>query len=169
MTSTQKCEENPYYIPQLYVEGAKSREYLVEKSDKLFTRVKECSTKPCYGKVIYGSTLEDIIDILSKRVVKSFIVVLPPDYRRGLLVKQGSIVEPIPVEGVRTQVAVCEGEKISVGGDVGFVATSKREFRRIKSHVSGLVVYIYSSPESRPERNIVFIAPEESVENVRIE
>ncbi len=162
------CDTNPYHIPQLYVEGLSSDEYLVEENGVL-RRSKECpENAKCYGKAIYGVIVDEIIDLLAKKAKKSFVVVLPPDYNRGLLVEKGSYLEPLPVEGVRTFVSTCEGEKIAVDTIVGVTATGKREIRKIRSHVEGIVVYVYSSPETRPEKNIVFIAPEESVKYVQI-
>jgi hypothetical protein len=155
-------------VPRLYIEGLDSDEYLVLE-DGVARAVRECSGGRCFGKTIYGTVLDEIVDLVSKRVLRSFIVVLPPDYREGLLVEKGSSVEPIPLEGVRVAFEVCEGSRVSIDDTLGFIATRKREVRHIRSHVEGIVVYIYSSPYSRPDRNIVLIAPEEEVRRVRVE
>ena len=76
--------------------------------------------------------------------------------------------EPIPLDGIRVALEACEGDRVEPGSTLGFVVTGKREVRHIRSHVGGVVVYIYSSPYSRPERNIVFIAPPDSVKEVEI-
>jgi hypothetical protein len=161
------CARSPYHIPQLYVEGLEGEEYLVLEDGEA-RRSRECSGGRCFGKAIYGTLLDEIVDLVSKKALRSFIVVLPPDYREALLVEKGAHLEPVPLEGVRVAFEICEGSRVSVDSTLGFVATRKREVRHIRSHVEGIVVYIYSSPYSRPDRNIVLIAPEEAVRRVRV-
>ena len=167
-TAESPCSRSPYHIPRLYVEGLESDEYLELVGDEA-RPVKRCSgAGRCFGKAIYGTLLDEIIDIVGKKATRSFIVVLPPEYREGLLVEKGTHVEPIPLEGIRVAFEVCEGSRIDVDSTLGFVATRKREVRHIRSHVPGVVVYIYSSPYSRPDRNIVMVVPEEAVRRVRV-
>jgi len=170
MIDTEFCEKNPYLIPQLYIKDLSSEEYLVKTGSNTYKRSKNCAEgRECYGKSIYGIALDEVVDLVSKRARRAFVVVLPPQYKLGILIKENSYIEPIPVEGMRTHVAVCEGSKIDVGDTIGYTSTRKHEFRRVKSHVSGVVVYVYSSPESRPEKNIIFIAPKEAVSLVSIQ
>ncbi len=168
MVAETPCERSPYYIPRLYVEGLPGDEYLVLE-DGSARRSRECPEGArCFGKATYGVLLDEIIDIVEKKARRSFIVVLPPDYTQGLLVEKGSHVEPIPMEGVRVAFEICEGSRVDVDSTLGFVATRKREVRHIRSHVPGVVVYIYSSPYSRPDRNIVMVVPEEEVRRVHV-
>ncbi len=168
MTGAETCTGSPYLIPRLYVEGMQSDEYLI-LLDSVARVSGSCTGGRCFGKAIYGVVLDDIVDIVAKRSVRSFIVVPPPDYKEGLLVEAGSHLEPIPVEGVRTSFEVCEGSEVKRDDTVAFASTRKQEVRRIISHVDGVVVYIYSSPVGGVERSIVFIAPKEVVRRVRIE
>jgi len=167
-TAESRCARSPYHVPRLYVEGLRSDEYL-ELEDGAARRVERCAAPRCFGKAIYGSVLDEIVDLLSKKARRGFIVVLPPDYREALLVEKDTQLEPIPMEGARVAFEICEGDRVSVDDTLGFVATRKREVRHVRSHVEGLVVYIYSSPYSRPDRNIVLLAPEEAVRRVRVE
>ncbi len=160
---------NPYITPRLYIEGLESNEYLVEVEPGVFRRSAECPEgRRCFGKTVYGVTLDEIMDLLGKRVKRSFIV--EPGEPRGeaILVEAGAHAEPIPVEGSRTVIEVFEGDKVSAGDVVGLVVTRKYELRKIRSHVDGVVVYIYSSPTGPPDENIVFISPDEHVKKVRI-
>ena len=159
------CKENPYYIPQLFIKDITSSEYLVlDENRARARRARECKEgSECFGKTVYGVVLDEIIDIVEKSVVKSFIVVLPPQYTKALFLKEGSHVEPIPLEGVRVSLEVCEGDKVDKNSTIGYVSTRKWEFRHIRSHVEGVVVYIHYSPYGGVERNIVFIAPEKEV------
>lgn len=168
MTGEAACAGSPYLIPRLYVEGMKSSEYLA-LSNGVARASSSCMGRRCFGKAIYGVVLDEIADIVVKKAVRSFIVVPPPDYREGLLVEEGSHLEPIPVEGVRVSFEVCEGSEVERDDTIAFVSTRKHEVRRVRSHVAGVVVYIYSSPASGVERSIVFIAPREVVKRVRIE
>ncbi|RUM47260.1 MAG: DUF2118 domain-containing protein [Hyperthermus sp.] len=162
------CLQHPYMIPRLYVEGVKSSEYLVAYNHDYLEAAGTCPAKAkCYGKVIYGS-YNGIYDLIEKKAVRSFIVVFPPAYSEGIVVEEGTHLEPIPVEGVRVALEVCEGKSVSIGDTIALVATRKREVRRIRSHVDGIVVYVYSSPTGGIERDIVFIAPREAVRNVRV-
>ncbi|HIQ23757.1 MAG TPA: DUF2118 domain-containing protein [Pyrodictium delaneyi] len=166
---TPECHKSPYLIPQLFIEGLESDEYLVLEGTKA-RRAEACPHGlRCFGKAIYGVELDSIVDIVAKRCTRSFIVVLPPDYRRGFLIEAGSYLEPIPLEGMRVALEVCEGSKVGVEDTLGFVATRKFEVRHIRSHVEGIIVYIYSSPESGPDRNIVLVAPEEVIEKIEIQ
>jgi len=168
-TPESRCAETPYHIPRLYIEGLESEEYLVLEDGGEARLSRSCSGGPrCFGKAIYGVSLEELVDLVSKRATRSFIVLLPPDYHRGLLVEKGSHVEPIPLNGIRVVLEACEGDRVEPGSTLGFTVTGKREVRHIRSHVSGVVVYIYSSPYSRPERNIVFVVPEEEVREVHV-
>lgn len=164
------CKEHPYYIPQLFIKDTTSSEYLVlGENGTRARRARDCKEGgECFGKTVYGVVLDEIIDIVEKRVVKSFIVVLPPQYTKALLLREGSHVEPIPIEGVRVSLEVCEGDKVDKNSTVGYVATRKWEFRHIRSHVEGVVVYIHYSPYGGIERNIVFIAPEEEVTYINV-
>ncbi len=164
------CKEHPYYIPQLFIKNATSSEYLVlSENGTRARRVRDCKEDSrCFGKAVYGVVLDEIIDIVEKKVVKSFIVVLPPQYTKALLLRENSRVEPIPIEGVRVSLEVCESDKVDKNSTVGYVATRKWEFRHIRSHVKGIVVYIYYSPYGGIERNIVFIAPEEEVTYINV-
>ncbi|ABM80401.1 DUF2118 domain-containing protein [Hyperthermus butylicus] len=169
MESGEKsCHRSPYHIPRIYIEGIGSDEYL-ELVDSTARRTDRCSGRRCFGKAIYGTLLDEIADLLAKKATRSFIVVLPPDYRKGLLVEAGSYLEPVPLEGMRVVIHVCEGDRVEEGSTLGFIATRKFEVRHIRSHVEGVVVYIYSSPEGPPDRNIVFIAPEEVVQTVTVQ
>ena len=166
----ESCVKSPYSIPQLYVEGVVSDVFL-EVRDGVGEVTSRCSNEKdtiCLGKQVYGSTI-DFIDLVEKRVTKSFVVVLPPEYNTGLFVRRGSAVEPIPVEGIRVALEVCEGVKVKKWDTLGVVLTRKREMRRIKTHVAGIVVYIYSSPIGEREEDIVIIAPAEVVKYIRIQ
>ena len=163
------CYKSPYLIPQLFIEGLDSDEFLVLR-DSIAKRSIECPKDAiCFGKAIYGVELDSIVDLVAKKCTRSFIVVLPPDYRRGLLIEAGSYVEPIPLEGMRVAIEVCEGSKVSIEDTIGFIATRKFEVRHIRSHVEGVIVYIYSSPESGPDRNIVLVAPREVVKEIEVQ
>jgi hypothetical protein len=165
----EECHKSPYLIPQLFIEGLESDEFLVLEGNTA-KRARACPQDArCFGKAIYGVELDGIVDIVAKKCTGSFIVVLPPDYKRGLLVEAGSHLEPIPLEGMRVALEVCEGSKVGVEDTLGFVATRKFEVRHIRSHVEGVIVYIYSSPESGPDRNIVLVAPEEVVKRIEIQ
>ena len=167
-TPQSSCAEHPYHIPRLYIEGLESDEYLVLE-DSRARRSRECPRgSRCLGKAIYGVELDKIVDLVAKRALASFIVALPPRYEKGLLVEKGSHLEPIPLEGIRVALEACEGDRVEPGSTIGFVVTGKHEVRHIRSHVAGFVVYIYSSPYSRPDRSIVLIAPEEQVREVEI-
>jgi len=159
-----------YAIPRLYIKGARSdEEYLVEKGGDVYERSRSCpEASRCFGKVIYGVELESIIDLVGKRVARSFIVEYPDKPGEGLLVPEGVYVEPIPVYGRRAVVEVREGEEVRQGQVIGTVLTGKYEVRRVRSHVEGIVVYIYSSPLGPPDENIVVIVPRESVKRVKI-
>ena len=162
-------ERNPYATPRLYIEGLESNEYLVEEGEGVYTRSRTCPEgKRCFGKTIYGVALDEILDLLEKRVKRAFIVE-PGDSRgEGMLVEEGVHAEPLPVSGSRTVIEVLEGDEVKRGDVVGLVVTRKYELRKIRSHVDGVVVYIYSSPEGPPDENIVFIMPADSVKRVRI-
>lgn len=165
----QRCLDSPYAIPQLYVEGEESDTYLVIEGDEAWV-TKQClksENSVCLGKRIYGSSM-DFIDLVEKRVVRGFAILLPIDYANGLYVPRGSPIEPIPVEGIRVSLEICEGVKVKRWDTIGYVLTRKREMRRVKTHVPGIVVYIYSSPTGEREEDIVFIAPEEVVHNIRV-
>ncbi len=164
----KECDYSPYLLPRLYVEDLESNEYLVPHNSVLRS-LKECLVRPCYGKAVYGVLLDEIVDIVAKKTIRSFVVVLPPNYTEALVVPRDAMVEPIPVEGMRTTIVVCEGSKVKVGDTIGYVVTRKYELRHIRSHVKGIVVYIYSSPESKPDRNIVFVAPEEAIHRVGVQ
>jgi len=166
---TAPCTSTPYHVPRLYVEGLESDEYLVLENGRARVVRGACGGGRCLGKAIYGTVLDELVDIIEKKAKRSFVVALPPDYREGLFVEKGTHLEPIPLEGVRVAFEICEGSRVSIDDTLGFVATRKREVRHIRSHVDGVVVYIYSSPHSRPDRNIVLIAPREEVRRVRIE
>ena len=162
-------ERNPYLIPSLYVEGMASIDGYLELIGEEASVVDRCSgVGRCFGKRIYGVELESIVDLLGKKAVRSFIVVLPEPGGGGLLVEKGTHLEPIPVEGLKTSVVVCEGVEVDVEDTLGYVFTRKGEVRRIRTHVPGVVVYIYSSPEGPPDQNIVLIAPKEAVKRVKI-
>lgn len=168
-TAESPCSKTPYHIPRLYIEGLPGDEYLVMVGEDEAVPSSSCPEGArCFGKAIYGTVLDDIVDLVSKRAKRSFIVVLPPEYREGLLVEKGTELEPIPLEGMRVAFEICEGSSVDIDSTLGFIATRKREVRHIRSHVKGIVVYIYSSPYSRPDRNIVLIAPEEAVKRVRV-
>ncbi len=162
--------ENPYIIPRLYIRGVReAEEYLVERSKGVFERRKSCSdASKCYGKVIYGTEIDSIIDLVGKRVLRSFIVEVPGEEGEALLIPEGVHVEPIPVYGRRVVMEVREGEEVKTGRVLGVVLTGKYEVRKIRSHVDGLVVYIYSSPLGPPDENIVVIVPRENVRRVKI-
>ncbi len=166
----EECIKSPYMVPQLYVEGVASDILLEIRNDvgKVTSRCSNEKNSVCLGKQVYGSTI-DFIDLIEKRVTKSFVVVLPPEYNKGLFVQRGSAVEPIPVEGIRVALEVCEGVKVKKWDTLGVVLTRKREMRRIKTHVAGIVVYIYSSPIGDREEDIIIIAPEEVVKYIRIQ
>ncbi len=169
-TAESPCAKNPYHVPRLYVEGLEGDEYLELVNGVARLRRGGCTGGGrCFAKAIYGTLLDEIVDIVGKKALRSFIVVLPPDYRVGLLVEKGAHLEPVPLEGIRVAFEICEGSRVAVDDTLGFIATRKREVRHIRSHVEGVVVYIYSSPYSRPDRNIVLIAPEEEVKRVRVE
>ncbi len=160
---------NPYLTPRLYVEGFESNEYLVEQEPGVFVVSREC--KPgsrCFGKALYGVLLEELVDLVEKRVKRSFIVEPGDSKGEAFLVEEGSYIEPIPVSGSRAVLEVLEGDKVEEGNVLGIVVTRKYELRKIRSHVKGIVVYIYSAPTGPPDENIVFISPEESVKKVRI-
>lgn len=162
-------ERNPYLIPSLYVEGMSSVDGYLELVGEEASVVDRCSgVGRCFGKRIYGVELDSIVDLLGKKAVRSFIVVPPESGGEGLLVEKDTYLEPIPVEGLKTTVVVCEGVEVDVEDTLGYVFTRKGEVRRIRTHVSGVVVYIYSSPEGPPDQNIVMIAPKEAVKRVRI-
>ncbi|MET1101395.1 MAG: DUF2118 domain-containing protein [Pyrodictiaceae archaeon] len=164
------CSKNPYMIPRLYVEGVSSDEYLVQVDDNVFEISVSCRPSHlCLGKAIYGVVLDEMIDLVSKKALRDFIVVLPPDYTEGLWVRKGAWLEPIPLEGMRVALEACEGIRVREGDTLGYIATGKLEIRIIRSHVSGIVVYIYSSPESRPEKNIVFVTGDDSVSRIRVQ
>jgi hypothetical protein len=164
---SSECKPNPYLVPRLYVKGLKSSEYLVPIDSGQLRLDRSCRGE-CYGKAIYGTLLEELVDLVSKRVIRSFIVVLPPDYERALVVDEGKPVEPIPVEGMRTIIDVCEGARVKEGDVLAYIVTRKYELRKVRSHVSGVVVYIYSSPESHPDRNVILVAGEDHVREARI-
>ena len=160
---------NPYATPRLYIEGLESHEYLVEEGEGVYTRSDRCPEgRRCFGKAVYGVVLDDILDLLEKRVKRAFIVEPGDRPGEGLLVEEGVHAEPIPVYGSRTVIEVLEGDEVRKGDVVGLVVTRKYELRKIRTHFEGTVVYIYSSPESPPDENIVFIMPTESVKRVRI-
>ncbi|BEP18510.1 hypothetical protein PYJP_18620 [Pyrofollis japonicus] len=166
--NTSYCEKHPYHIPRLYVEGVESTEYLMLTNEMEAKVVRECSKEQhCFGKIIYGSAI-DFIDLVEKRVKKGFVVLLPPGYDKGVFVPKDAPIEPIPVEGIRASIEVCEGEKLKKWDTIGFVLTGKHEMRRIKTHVEGIVVYIYSAPEGTYEKNIVFVSPREVVKYIRV-
>ncbi|KSW11417.1 hypothetical protein CF15_00730 [Pyrodictium occultum] len=169
MPGDDSCHKYPYLIPQLFIEGLESSDYLVLRNG-VAQRSRGCPEgERCFGKAIYGVELESIVDLVAKKSRRSFIVVLPREYRRGLLVEAGSPVEPIPLEGMRVVLEVCEGSRVGVQSTLGFIATRKLEVRRIRSHVKGVVVYIYSSPEAGPDKNIVLVAPEEVVKEIDVQ
>ncbi len=164
--STGGCRQNPYLTPQLYVENLESEDKLELLDGEA---VRGCSGRGrCFGKAIYGTLLEEIADLLSKKARRAFMVVLPPDYDKALLVEHGTYLEPIPLEGMRVVIEVCEGDEVKPGSTLGFIATRKFEVRHIRSHVEGVVVYIYSDPEAPPDRNVVFIARREDVRLVKL-
>ena len=152
------CSYSPYLVPRLYVGGLESDEYLVPEDGDLRVS-RSCEGSRCYGRAIYGTLLEELVDLVAKRVVRPFVVVLPPDYVKALVVEEGATLEPIPVEGMRTIIDVCEGARVREGDVLAYIVTRKYELRKVRSHLEGLVVYIYSSPESRPDRNVIFVAP----------
>ncbi len=163
----KSCPTNPYLIPKLYIEGMTSDTYLNLVGEEAF-EARSCKPEArCFGKTVYGVVLEEFIDLVEKKAKKSFIVV-PPETDVGMLVEKGSYVEPIPVEGIRSSIEVCEGLEVSEGSVLAYVLTGKMEARTIRSHVSGVVVYIYSNPASRIEENVVVIAPKEVVKIVRL-
>ena len=163
------CGYSPYLTPRLYVRGLESDDYIVVEGDR-FRRVGgECRGGGCYGRAIYGTLLEELVDLVAKRVVRGFAVVLPPSYEEALVLDEGAQVEPIPVEGMRTVIQVCEGSRVREGDVLALVVTRKYEVRKVRSHVPGVVVYIYSSPEARPDRNIVFVAGESVVRRARLQ
>ncbi len=160
---------NPYATPRLYIEGVESNEYLVEEGEGVYSRSNVCPEgRRCFGKVVYGVVLDEILDLLEKRVRRAFIVEPGDKPGEGLLVEKGVYAEPIPVYGSRTVIEVLEGDEVKRGDVVGLVVTRKYELRKIRTHVDGTVVYIYSSPEGPPDENIVFITPSGSVKRVRI-
>lgn len=162
-------ERNPYLIPSLYVEEMPSVDGYLELVGGEAGIVEKCSgVGRCFGKRIYGVELESIVDLVGKKAVRSFIVIPPEPDGDGLLVEKGTYVEPIPVEGLKTSVVVCEGVEVDVEDTLGYVFTRKGEIRRIRTHVAGVVVYIYSSPEGPPDQNIVLVAPKEAVKRVRV-
>jgi hypothetical protein len=165
----RRCHENPYLTPQLYVENLSSDVMLEVRGEEARIAKGECSRDArCFGKAIYGTLLDELVDLVAKKARRAFIVVLPPDYSEGLLIEPETYLEPIPLEGMRVIVEACEGEKVKPGSTLGFIATRKLEVRHVRSHVEGIIVYIYSNPEAPPDRNIVFIAREEDVKRVRI-
>lgn len=165
----ERRERNPYATPRLYIEGLESHEYLVEEGEGVYSRSDRCPEgRRCFGKTIYGVELDEILDLLEKRVKKAFIVEPGDTPGEGLLVEKGAHAEPIPVSGSRTVIEVLEGDEVKRGEVVGLVVTRKYELRKIRSHVDGVVVYIYSSPEGPPDENIVFITPSDAVKRVRI-
>ncbi len=160
---------NPYLTPRLYIEGLESHEYLVEEEPGVFRRSGECPEgRRCFGKATYGVVLDEILDLLEKRVKRAFIVEPGDREGEGLLVEEGVHAEPIPVSGSRTVIEVLEGDEVKRGDVVGLVVTRKYELRKIRSHVEGTVVYIYYSPEGPPDENIVFIMPSDAVKRVKI-
>jgi len=162
-------ERNPYLIPSLYVEGMPSVDGYLELVNEEASLVEKCSgVGRCFGKRIYGVELESIVDLVGKKAVKSFIVVPPELNEEGFLIEKDTYIELIPIEGLKTSVVVCEGVEVDVEDTLGYVFTRKGEIRRIRTHVPGIVVYIYSSPEGPPDQNIVFIAPKEAVKRVRV-
>ncbi len=163
------CSYSPYLIPRLYVRGLESDDHIIVEDGFFRYAGRVCSGDRCYGKTVYGTLLEELVDLVSKRVVRSFAVVLPPRYDEALVVDEGSEIEPIPVEGVRTVIEVCEGSKVKAGDVLALIVTRKYEVRKVRSHVEGVVVYIYSSPEAKPDRNIVFIAGEDVVRKARLQ
>lgn len=165
----QKCLDSPYVVLQLYVEEEESDTYLQVEGDegRITNQCMQGANIVCLGKRIYGSTI-DFINLVEKRVTRGFAIVLPPDYANGLYIPRGSPIEPIPVEGVRVSLEVCEGVKVKKWDTIGYVLTRKREMRRVKAHVSGIVVYVYSSPVGEREEDIVIIAPEEVVRHIRV-
>ncbi len=165
----EEKRRNPYITPRLYIEGLESSEYLVEVEPGVYRRSSKCSEgRRCFGKTVYGVALDEIMDLLEKRVRRSFIVEPGEPQGEALLVEAGAHAEPIPVQGSRTVIEVLEGEQVATGDVIGLVVTRKYELRKIRSHVDGIVVYIYSSPTGPPDENIVFISPDEHVKKVRI-
>jgi hypothetical protein len=162
------CRENPYYIPQLYVESLRSAEGYLVVEGAIARRVDSCEGE-CFGKAIYGSLLEEFVDLVGGEVIRSFVVVLPPDYREGILVPKGARVTPVPVEGARVSIEVCEGQKVRQGDTLAYALTRKMELRHIRSHVDGVVVYIYSPPDVKISTHILLIAEEGVVKVVKVE
>ncbi|WP_244403876.1 DUF2118 family protein [Pyrolobus fumarii] len=161
---------NPYLIPRLYIEGIKGDEYLVESGEGVYKRSKSCpSGSRCYGKAIYGVELDSILDLLEKKVKRSFIVEPGDKPGEGILVESGVHAEPIPVSGKRAVIEVLEGDEVKEGDVLGLIVTGKYELRKVRSHVDGIVVYIYSSPMGPPDENIVFIVPRDQVKRIKIE
>jgi|GEM_PF-5888487 len=174
MPALKECYINPYSIPRLFVEdtGIADNEYLVlDPSENKATLVKNKAPKKyekVFSKVLYGSLLGEIIDTVAQRVVRDFIVVMPPSYKRGLYVPKQSKIVPIPMEGFRVSLEICEGMEISKGETIGYIVTKKGEIRHIRSHVYGVISYIYSDPASTLDKYIVFISPKEEVRFIEI-
>ncbi|NPA04683.1 MAG: DUF2118 domain-containing protein [Crenarchaeota archaeon] len=152
------CWSSPYLQPKLYVEGLETVDgYALVKDDVI-----ECSDAcpsgaECLAKRIYGSELDSIVDLVAKKAVRRFAVLLPDG--RSIMVEKGATLEPIPLNGFRIHLEVCEGDEVDNEDVIGYVLTGKGETRTIRSHVKGLVAYIYASPQGPPDEYIVFIAP----------
>ncbi len=176
MTMRRDCYTQPYNIPRLFIENTRavtSDEYLIlnlaEKKAILTEDKKLGRLGKIFSKTLYGVLLDEIIDLVSQKVVKDFVVVIPPNYRRGLYVPRTSKITPIPMEGLRVVLEICEGVEVDKEETIGYIVTKKGEIRHIRSHISGIISYIYSDPASTLDKYIVFISPKKEVEVVEVQ
>ncbi len=153
----QPLEYKPsdYFFPELYVKGYKGGECVRVDVESM---TYQASPTGEYCKAIYETGWNLILDFEGARASKSFIVTIPWDEHKAVMVEEGAKLQFIEARGVEVYIVSREGSLVDEKSVLAYVVSRKGETRTRRAGVKGIIAYIAWEPGSVPPRYVFAIA-----------
>ncbi len=114
----------------------------------------------------YETAYEEIVDLESAKITKSFIV-YSPKTDTYMLIEENVNVQLLDILGLKIFLAIGEGDFVKKGDIIGYQVTGKFEVRNIICNGEGVVVYIGTVFEEI-QHYIVVLVGEGNVERIKV-
>ncbi|MDM7275072.1 MAG: DUF2118 domain-containing protein [Thermoprotei archaeon] len=144
-----------YLFPELYVKGYGGGECVEVDLESM---VYQASPQGGYCKVIYESGWSLILDLEGAKASRSFIVTIPWNGYKAVMVEEGAKLNLIEVRGVEVYIVSREGGMVGERSVLAYAVSRKGETRTRRAGVKGIVAYIAWEPGSVPPRYVFAIA-----------
>lgn len=144
-----------YLFPELYVKNHTGRECAEIDLENMAYRA---SPQGEYCKTVYESGWNLILDLEGSKASKSFIVTIPWNDHKAVMVEEGAKLHLVEVKGVEVYIVSREGALVEEKSILAYAVSRKGETKTRRAGVKGIIAYIAWEPGSMPPRYIFAIA-----------